>query len=79
MAKLLIGKVVSTKMQGTVVVQVSRSVPHPLYKKLLKRSQNFKVDRKDQEVIVGDRVKIIETKPISKDKHFKILEVIKKA
>ena len=77
MAKILTGKVIATKMQDTVVVQVSRRVPHPLYRKLLKKDQNFKVDTKGQTISVGDQVKIVETKPISKDKHFKILKVVK--
>jgi len=77
MAKVLTGKVIATKMQDTVVVQVSRRVPHPLYRKLLKKDQNFKVDTKGQTISVGDQVKIVETKPISKDKHFKILKVVK--
>lgn len=77
MAKVFTGKVVSTKMQQTAVVEVTRLTPHPLYKKLLKRSKNFKVDTKEQEVQVGQQVKIVEIKPISKDKYFKVLEVIK--
>jgi small subunit ribosomal protein S17 len=77
MAKILTGKIISTKMQDTAVVEVVRRVPHPLYKKLLKHSKNFKVDTKGQTVAVGNRVKIVETRPISKDKHFKIQEVLK--
>ena len=73
MAKVLSGKVISVKMQDTAVVQVTRFVPHPLYKKLLKRSKNFKVDSKGVELTVGQTVKIVETKPMAKDKHFKIL------
>lgn len=74
MAKVLTGKVISIKMQDTVVVQVTRFVPHKLYGKLLKRSKNFKVDSKGVELTVGQEVKIVETKPMAKDKHFKILE-----
>lgn len=76
MAKVITGKVISTKMQNTIVVEVTRFVPHPLYKKLLKRSKHFKVDSNGFTVEVGRRVKIIETKPMAKDKHFKVLEVI---
>lgn len=58
------------------MVQVTRRVPHPLYKKLLRVSKQFKVDVKGQDVPeVGKTVKIVETKPISKTKHFKLLEV----
>lgn len=73
MAKVLSGKVIANKMQNTAVVEVTRFVPHKLYKKLLKRSKNFKVDTTGVEVTVGQAVKIVETKPVSKDKHFKIL------
>ncbi len=76
MAKVLSGKVISIKMQNTAVVEVSRRVPHPLYKKLLKRTKNFKVDTAGQEVVVGNQVKITETKPLSKTKYFVIKEVI---
>lgn len=75
-AKVLVGKVTSVKMQDTILVEVTRRVPHPLYKKLLKVSKQFKVDVKGQDVPeVGKTVKIVETKPISKTKHFKLLEV----
>ena len=77
MAKILTGKVIATKMQDTAIVGVSRRVPHPLYKKLIKKDQNFKVYTKGQKISVGDQVRIVETKPISKDKHFKILKVVK--
>jgi small subunit ribosomal protein S17 len=75
MAKILVGKVISVKMQNTAVVEVTRRVPHKLYKKLLKRSEHFKVDTKETPVELGMTVKIVETKPISKDKHFKIHEI----
>lgn len=77
MAKVFTGKVISTKMQDTAVVEITRLYPHPLYKKLLKRSKNFKVDTKGQEVQVGQRVKIVEIKPLSKEKYFKVQEVLK--
>ena len=73
MAKVLAGKVVSIKMNDTVIVEVVRRTPHPLYKKLVKKSKKFKVDSKGAEVTVGQDVKIVETRPISKDKHFKIM------
>lgn len=77
MKKMFEGKVVSSKMQNTVIVEVVRRKPHPLYKRLLKRSTRFKVETAGYFVNVGDKVKIIETRPISKGKHFKIMEVIK--
>ena len=73
MAKVLAGKVVSIKMNDTVVVEVVRRTPHPLYKKLVKKSSRFKVDSRGQEVVVGQDVKIVETRPVSKDKHFKLM------
>lgn len=72
------GVVVSNKMLKTVVVEVVRKITHPLYKKLLKRSKRHKAETRDFSVSIGDRVKIIQTRPLSKDKHFKILEVLKK-
>jgi len=73
MAKVLAGKVVGVKMNNTVIVEVIRRTPHPIYKKLVKKSSKFKVDSKGVEVTVGQDVKIVETRPISKDKHFKIM------
>lgn len=70
MAKVLTGKVVSTTMQGVVVVEVTRKTPHPLYKKLLKRSKKFKVATNGQTVAIGDTVTIRETRPRSKDTYF---------
>ena len=77
-AKILTGKVTSVKMQDTILVEVTRRVPHPLYRKLLKKSKQFKVDTKGTEGIeVGKTVKIVETKPMSKTKYFKVLEILK--
>lgn len=78
MAKVLTGKVISVKMHNTAVVEVSRRVPHPLYKKLLKKDKHFNVDIAGHTVAVGNEVKIVETKPISKTKYFAIKEVITK-
>jgi small subunit ribosomal protein S17 len=78
MAKILTGKVVATKMQNTVVVEVTSRVPHPLYKKLLKKSKHFNVDSASKTVAIGDEVRIVETKPVSKTKYFAIKEVITK-
>ena len=74
--KVFEGTVISDKMQDTVIVEVIRRIPHPLYKKLLKRSKKYKVDTKVKKAAVGQRVKIIETKPLSAHKHFKIQEVL---
>lgn len=72
--KILEGKVFSTGMKNTIIVEVVRQVRHPLYKKLLKRSKKYKVETKGITVNTGDIVKIVETKPISKDKHFILKE-----
>ncbi|OGH19006.1 MAG: 30S ribosomal protein S17 [Candidatus Levybacteria bacterium RIFCSPHIGHO2_12_FULL_38_12] len=78
MAKILIAVVVSKNMQNTAIVEVVRKTAHTLYKKRIKKSKRYKVDTRETEVSVGDFVEIIETHPISKDKHFKIKKVIKK-
>ena len=70
MAKSFKGKVIQTKMNGTVVVEITTKKPHPLYRKLITRSKTFKVDSKGSAVTVGDEVTIQETRPISKGKHF---------
>jgi small subunit ribosomal protein S17 len=71
------GKIVSVKMNKTVVVEIVRRTPHPLYKKLLRRSKKYKVDTNGLELVLGQKVKIAETKPMAKGKFFKVLEVIK--
>jgi small subunit ribosomal protein S17 len=78
MAKVLTGKVISLKMQNTAVVEVSRRVPHPLYKKLLKIGKHFNVDTAGKTVEVGAEVRIVETRPVSKTKYFALKEVITK-
>lgn len=77
MKKTLYAVVVSDKMKKTVIVEIAMKFPHPLYKKIIKRDNRFSVDIGNFTPKVGDKVKIVETKPISKTKHFRILEVIK--
>ena len=77
MKKTFEGKIISLKMNKTAVVKITKRTPHPLYKKLLKRSRNYKADTGDLTLNVGDKVRIAETKPISKDKFFVVMEVIK--
>lgn len=76
--KTFTGIVKSIKMKDTVIVEVTRRTPHPLYKKLLKRSSRFKVSAPANTLVVGQEVVIAETKPLSKEVHFKILEGGKK-
>ncbi|MBI4999700.1 30S ribosomal protein S17 [Candidatus Gottesmanbacteria bacterium] len=76
--KVLTGKVISVgKIPKTVTVEIESQRPHPLYKKLVKKNQKFLVHVEDLEIKLGDVVKIGQTRPISKRKHFKILEVLR--
>lgn len=77
MKKTLIGKVVSTKMTKTVVVLVERKFRHAVYHKVIVRHKKFKAHNEKLDLIVGDVVKIEETRPISKDKHFIVIEKLK--
>jgi len=78
MKKTLIGKIVSIKMLKTVVVLVERKFRHAVYHKVIIRHKKFKAHNEDLDLQLGDVVKIEETRPISKDKHFKVIEKIKK-
>ena len=71
-----IGKVASVKMQQTVIVAVERFVRHPIYKKALRRTRRFAADSQGFHLAVGDVVRIIPTRPISRRKHFKIAEKV---
>lgn len=73
MAKIITGKVVSNKMHKTVVVEVVRERAHPIYKKIIKSAKKFKAHNENPGVAVGDIVKITETKPISKEKKWKVV------
>ena len=73
-----VGRVLSNKMNKTVVVSVERSVTHPLYRKVLRRISKFKAHDEHNVCKIGDRVRMVETRPISKDKHWRVVEVIQK-
>lgn len=77
--KTRIGKVVGDKMEKTVVVAVERLVQHPVYKKSIKQTTKFKAHDEENESHVGDVVKIMETRPLSKDKRWRVVEIIEKA
>ena len=77
--KTQVGKVVSDKMDKTIVVAVEDSVKHPLYKKVVKRTIKFKAHDENNEAGIGDRVKIMETRPLSKDKRWRLVTIIEKA
>ena len=73
------GKVVSDKMDKTIVVAVEDRVAHPLYKKIIKRTYKLKAHDENNECGVGDVVKVMETRPLSKDKRWRMVEIIEKA
>ena len=73
------GKVVSDKMDKTVVVAVEDHVKHPLYKKIVKRTYKLKAHDENNECSIGDKVKVMETRPLSKDKRWRLVEIIEKA
>ena len=73
------GKVVSNKMDKTIVVAVVDNVKHPLYGKIVKRTYKLKAHDEQNECNIGDRVKVMETRPVSKDKRWRTVEIIEKA
>lgn len=77
--KVFVGQVVSDKMDKTVVVSVTTKTLHPLYKKYVKRSKKFKAHDEQNECRIGDTVKIIESRPISKDKCWRLVEIVDRA
>ena len=77
--KTRIGKVVSDKMDKTIVVVVESRSAHPLYKKIVKRSYRLKAHDENNECGIGDRVKVMETRPLSKEKRWRLAEIIEKA
>ena len=77
--KTRVGVVVSDKMDKTIVVAVKDSVQHPLYKKIMKRTVKFKAHDENIECNVGDRVMIMETRPLSKDKRWRLVKIVEKA
>ena len=77
--KVMIGTVVSDKMDKTVVVAVETSVRHKVYKKTVKRTYKLKAHDEENACKVGDKVKLMETRPISKDKRWRVVEIVEKA
>jgi len=77
--KTRIGVVVSDKMDKTIVVSIADNVRHPLYKKIIKRTVRLKAHDENNECRTGDRVSIMETRPISKDKRWRVNKIIEKA
>ena len=77
--KTRIGKVVSDKMDKTIVVAIQDNVKHPLYNKIVKRTYKLKAHDENNECGIGDTVKVMETRPLSKDKRWRLVEIIEKA
>ena len=79
LSKKRIGRVVSDKMEKTIVVAVETKVRHPLYGKTINRTTKFKVHDEKNEAKINDRVSIMETRPLSKDKRWRLVEIVEKA
>ena len=77
--KVRVGRVVSDKMDKTVVVAVENNVKHPLYGKVVKRTYKLKAHDEKNECGIGDRVRVMETRPLSKDKRWRLVEIVEKA
>ena len=77
--KVMVGKVVSDKMDKTVVVAVETSVKHKMYNKIVKRTYKLKAHDEANECKIGDTVKVMETRPLSKDKRWRVVEIVEKA
>jgi 30S ribosomal protein S17 len=77
--KTRVGKVVSDKMDKTIVVAIEDNVKHPLYKKVVKHTERFKAHDENNECNIGDRVEIMETRPLSRDKRWRLVKVLEKA
>ena len=77
--KIRIGKVVSNKMRKSIVVAIERKVPHPVYKKYFRRTSTLMAHDEQQQASVGDVVRVMETRPMSKQKRWRLIEVVEKA
>ena len=77
--KTKVGMVVSDKMDKTIVVAIEDRVQHPLYKKIMQKTYNLKAHDENNECGVGDKVRVMETRPLSRDKRWRLVEIIEKA
>ncbi len=77
--KTRVGRVVSNKMDKTVVIAIEDRVQHPIYKKIMKQTVKLKVHDENNECAIGDKIKVMETRPLSKDKRWRLVEIIEKA
>ena len=79
MKKVIVGTVISDKMDKTIVVGVKRLVRHPVYNRIIRRRTRFKAHDEKSEAHTGDRVRIVESRPLSKTKRWRLLEIVEKA
>lgn len=79
MRKVLSGKIVSDKMDKTVVVAVESLVRHPLYQRTIRRTKKFKAHDEENSCRIGDKVRMMETRPLSKEKRWRIIEILERA
>ncbi len=77
--KTRVGKVISDKMDKTIVVAIAERVQHPLYKKIVNRTYKLKAHDENNEAGIGDTVRVMETRPLSKDKRWRLVEIVEKA
>ena len=77
--KVRVGKVTSNKMEKTIVVAIEEHVKHPLYKKVVKRTYKLKAHDEKNECNIGDTVRVMETRPLSQDKRWRLVEIVEKA
>jgi len=77
--KTRIGVVVSNKMDKTITIAIERKIPHPIYKKYFKKTTKLMVHDEKRECNIGDRVKVMETRPLSKNKRWRLVEIVEKA
>lgn len=77
--KVRVGIVVSDKMDKTVVFEVERKTQHPKYKRVIKRTTRFKAHDENNECRIGDKIKVMETRPLSKDKRWRVVEILERA
>ncbi|MCC8098248.1 MAG: 30S ribosomal protein S17 [Eubacterium sp.] len=77
--KVRIGKVTSDKMDKTVVVAIENNVRHPLYSKIVKKTYKLKAHDENNECHIGDKVRVMETRPLSKDKRWRVVNIVEKA
>lgn len=77
--KTRVGRVISDKMDKTIVVAIENRVQHPLYKKIVKKTYKLKAHDENNEAKIGDTVRVMETRPLSKDKRWRLVEIIEKA